>query len=85
MDKVRIIKLSVRCCVLGCLGLIPVLGVGPAVIAVRLFRQVQELASGQWNPASRYALGGLIAASIGLAGTGMLVFGILWVFLVANG
>ena len=71
-----------RCWVLGLLGLIPVIGIGPAVMAVLLFRVVQERTAGQWNPARAYALGGLIAAGIGLAGSGLLFFALIWVFVM---
>jgi len=42
MDRIRIIKRSLRCCAFGWLGLVPILGVPTAVLALLLYKKVQE-------------------------------------------
>ena len=66
MDRARVIERSLRCYRLSWLGLVPVLGVVPAVMALGLFRKVGEESGEQWNPARLYALAGLFIAIFGL-------------------
>jgi|DewCreStandDraft_4_1066084.scaffolds.fasta_scaffold308991_2 hypothetical protein len=66
MNKARVIERSVLCFQCGCYGLIPVLGLIPAVLAVVLYQQVACEAAGQWNPAHRLARCGSIFAWAGL-------------------
>jgi|WetSurMetagenome_2_1015567.scaffolds.fasta_scaffold1874377_1 hypothetical protein len=67
MDKVRVIERSIRCRDLGCYGLIPVVGMVPAIFAVVLYHRVRYEALNDWNPAEREARRGFIFAWVGLA------------------
>lgn len=42
VDRVRLIRRSMRCFVFGLMGAVPLLGLGPACLALRLQRQVAE-------------------------------------------
>ena len=62
IPKTEMIERSLRCYVLGLLGLIPVLGLIPAILALREHRRVKKGSANQWNPARRYHLWGGICA-----------------------
>lgn len=66
MDKVRVIERSLRCFIAGCLSLLPVLGLIPAVVAIVLFHQVRNEAGHAWNPARGHLIGGVVLAWSGL-------------------
>ena len=66
MDKVRVIERSLRCFAAGCLSLIPILGLLPAVIAIVLFHKALREAGRTWNPARGYLIGGVVLAWTGL-------------------
>lgn len=67
MDRARIIERSLQCFVAAWFSLIPLLGVAPAVIALRLHRRVRGETGASWNPAARYAAAGFALAWLGLA------------------
>ena len=67
MDKVRVIEVSLRCFVAGCLAMIPLLGIFPAVVAIYSFHVVRREAGRSWNPARGYLLGGCVLGWLGLA------------------
>ncbi len=54
MDKIRLIKRSICCFVLGLLGLIPVLGLPLALSAWICGAVTAHRTKGQFNPAKRY-------------------------------
>ena len=66
MDKVYVIKGSLRCYALGWLALIPFLGIGPAAAALLLFERVRREAGEEWNPARRQLYCGRILSWVGL-------------------
>jgi hypothetical protein len=66
MDKVRVIERSLRCFVMGCLGMIPLLGIIPAVVAIGLYHNVRQEAELFWNPARGYLLCGYALAWAGI-------------------
>lgn len=66
MNRIESIEGSLRCFVFGWLALIPVLGMGLAVIAMGNFFRVRAAAAEDWNPASRYLNWGFTLAGIGL-------------------
>ncbi len=66
MSQVRVIERSLRCFTCSWFALIPVLGLGPAFIALFHFRKAVSEASGQWNPAKRYLYWGFVLAGLGL-------------------
>jgi hypothetical protein len=64
-QRIHLIESSLRCFLYGTLSLIPLLGLGFAVLALRLhFRTWAETADG-WNPAGRYLRAGFCLAWIG--------------------
>ena len=69
MDKVRVIEGSLRCFVAGCLSLVPLLGIFPAMVAIYSFHAVRRQAGAEWNPARGYLLWGVTLAWGGLAMT----------------
>jgi hypothetical protein len=75
IDKIRVINRSLRCFVLGGLGVIPFLGFGPAVIALVIDRKVQAEARLEWNPAKRYLVLGRVLAWVGLSLSILIIVG----------
>jgi hypothetical protein len=67
-DRIGLIERSLRCFVFGLLSLVPLLGLGPAVIALRLHFRTWSESGGEWNPARRY-----VTVGFWLAWTGILV------------
>ena len=79
MNRIELITKSLRCFVLGLLGLIPILGIPASAVSLVQYWQVTRRQGMNWNPASAYlnwglcfAIAGLltsfvIAAAIGLA------------------
>ena len=66
MNKVRVIERSIRCQALGWVGVLPVLGVIPAVIAIVLYHRTARESGDNWNPAGQCARLGLVLSWIGL-------------------
>jgi hypothetical protein len=73
MNKVRVIERSIRCQNLGWFGVLPVLGVIPAVIAILLYHKVSYEAGDHWNPAERCARLGFVLSWIGLGLSAILI------------
>lgn len=67
MDRARVIERSLQCFVIAWFSLVPLLGVAPAVMALRLHRRVRGETGANWNPAARYAGAGFALAWLGLA------------------
>lgn len=65
-DKVQVIERSLRCFAFGITGLLPVIGVPFAVIALNNFTQVKRHKGSIWNPAGRYLGTGALCATAGL-------------------
>lgn len=66
MDKIRVIKRSLRCFAFGWLSLFPILGIAPAMLAMILYKQVQDEVGKEWNPARKEVLLGWALAWCGL-------------------
>ena len=66
MDKVYVIKGSLRCYALGWFALIPLLGIGPAAVAILIYKRVQRETGEEWNPARRQLYCGWILSWLGL-------------------
>ena len=77
MDQVRVIERSLRCFTAGWLGLIPLLGLVPATVAVMLFHQVRAEAGGHWNPAHAHLKWGYVLGWIGLLLSGLWIGGVM--------
>ena len=65
-DKVQVIERSLRCFAFGIIGLLPVIGMPFAVIAIGNFTQVKRREGSVWNPAGRYLGIGSLCATAGL-------------------
>ena len=65
-DKVQVIERSLSCFAFGIIGLLPVIGVPFAVIALGNFAQVKRRKGSLWNPAERYLRTGSCCATAGL-------------------
>jgi hypothetical protein len=72
-DKVQVIERSLRCFACGVVGLLPVIGVPFAVIALSNFAQVKHRKGPIWNPAGRYLGIGSLCATAGLGLTLLIV------------
>lgn len=83
MDRIEAIRRSLRCFVLGSLGLIPVIGIPTAFLARREFRIVRRGYAGQWNPARQYLFWGAFFAYLTIS-VFWAVLGLLVLFLIAN-
>jgi hypothetical protein len=64
-DRIRLIERSLRCFVFGLLSLMPLIGLGLALLAIRLHWQTWADSGGVWNPARSYLLGGFCLACLG--------------------
>jgi hypothetical protein len=76
MDQIKLIESSIRCFALGLLGLVPVLGLPMAVLAVLHFRRAILHQAGRWNPAGNYLVWGGVFGSLGLL-ISALIFGLV--------
>jgi uncharacterized membrane protein len=64
--KIEMIRRSVRCQVLGIVGLFPLLGLPLAIAALAENRRVRRISGGQWNPAHRQLHRGVFCARVGV-------------------
>jgi hypothetical protein len=63
--KIKVLKSSIRCLVLGLLGLIPVIGLPFALAALWVGGQVREQEKKFWNAAKPFRVWGVIIAAFG--------------------
>ncbi|MDB6108630.1 MAG: hypothetical protein JWR69_380 [Pedosphaera sp.] len=76
MDRIKLIESSLRCFAMGLVGLVPVLGMPIAVLALLQFRKAILHQGGQWNPAGNYLIWGAVCGGLGLL-ISTLVFGLV--------
>ena len=77
--RIRLIERSMRCYVFGVVGLIPLIGLGPSLLAIWLYASVWSESKEDWNPAKRYlTLGFCLGWSGVLISTLTVVLFILW-------
>jgi len=69
MDRISVIRQSLRAFVCGIVGLVPVIGFFPAVYALLLWQRVRGTCGREWNPAAVYLKWGFVSALIGLLNT----------------
>ena len=72
---VEVINASLRCFWLGCLGLMPVVGVPFALIATIRAVQLNRRYRDEWNPAKHYLEWGARLACAGLIGSALFAIG----------
>lgn len=66
MDRITAIRESLRVFVCGLIGLLPVIGLAPAIYALVLRGRLRARYGKQWNPASAYLNLGVVLAAVGL-------------------
>ncbi len=66
-ERIRVIERSLRCFVLGLFGLVPLLGLPAAFIAIHLHARIHNDTGERWNPAGAYSSFGCILSWIGVA------------------
>jgi hypothetical protein len=66
LTKIEMIERSMRCYVLGLLGLLPIIGVPMAVMSLNHYQRVKQGQGAMWNPAQRYLFWGCLCARLGL-------------------
>ena len=65
VEKIRMMKSSLRCLMFGLLGLLPLIGVPFALAALWLSFRARGQEKYFWNPAKPHRIVGLICASLG--------------------
>ena len=63
--KIRMLKGSLHCLVCGLLGLLPVIGLPFAIVALILSGKVRQQERRFWNAAQPYRIGGVVSAAVG--------------------
>jgi len=66
LNKIEMIERSMRCFVLGLIGLLPVIGIPMAVMSMFHYQRVKQGQGAMWNPAQRYLFWGGLCARVGL-------------------
>jgi len=66
MDRIAAIEKSLNCFVCGLVGLLPLLGLFPAVHALVCWRRVRARYGSEWNPAEAYLTGGFVLGVLGV-------------------
>jgi hypothetical protein len=83
MDRKKLIESSLRCFAMGLMGLVPVLGMPLAVLALLHFRRAILHQGGQWNPAGNYLLWGVICGGLGLLTSTLIFGGVMYELLIS--
>ena len=65
-NRLAIIDASLACFRMGCLSLLPLIGLPLGFLAVRRFRLTFAISRGEWNPARAYLLGGYTLGILGM-------------------
>ncbi len=78
MDRITAIEDSLRVFVLGIIGLLPLVGIIPATMALIFGLRVGSKYGNAWNPASAYLRWGAILALLGLLGSGLVAIVLIW-------
>lgn len=73
MDRIAAIQKSLTAFVCGIVGFLPIIGLLPALYALRNWQRVRSHYGKQWNPAADYLNGGAVFALAGLLGSGLLL------------
>jgi hypothetical protein len=67
MDRINIIRRSMFTFGCGAIGVLPVIGFVPALLALICWGRVIKSSRGQWNPAASYLRAGALLALCGFA------------------
>jgi len=76
MDRISAINKSLTCFVYGIVGLLPVIGLFPAVHALSCWRKVRRGYGAQWNPAAAYLKGGFVLGLLGVLSSMLFILAI---------
>ena len=71
--KIRMLKSSLACFVFGLIGLLPVIGIPPAIAALWISGRVRVQEKQLWNAARPYRIWGVVCAAVGT---------IFWLFIL---
>ena len=66
MPRIIVIQLSLRAFVYGLVGVLPVIGLVPALYALSCWARIRRHYRDEWNPASSYLSWGSVMAVVGL-------------------
>ena len=81
MDRITAIRKSLAAFVCGIIGVVPLIGFVPAVWALVSWRQVRTRYRDEWNPASAYLSWGARLGLLGLIGSALLMFALVFAFI----
>jgi len=65
-SRIRLTERSLRCFVFGLLSLVPLVGLGPALLALGLHLKIWAERDDEWNPAKPYLIAGFCLAWLGI-------------------
>jgi len=82
-ERIQLIERSLRCFVFGLLSLIPLAGLGLAILAIRMHFGIWADGGREWNPARRYLDGGFCLAWLGIL-VSLGAIGLFLVFLILH-
>jgi hypothetical protein len=71
--RIEAIKQSLRGFVLGMIGVLPLIGIAPAIGTLWISSRVRSRLGKQWNPASAYLKCGVVLAVLGLVISSLLI------------
>ena len=83
LDKIELIRCSLRCFGFGLVGVVPVLGVPFAFTALISSARLKRRQGAEWNPAGHFLFVGTLCARIGLAVT-LLAVGIITILAITG-
>jgi hypothetical protein len=76
MNKVRVIEQSVACQRFGVRSLVPLIGIGAAIEALRCYWRVRAEVGDEWNPARPQLIRGVVLSWTGVLITSVLIAGV---------
>ena len=76
MDRIEVIEKSLTCFVCGIAGLLPIVGLFPAVHALYCRQKVRAVYGTQWNPASAYLKAGYVLGLLGVLSSTLFILAI---------
>ena len=80
MPRIIVIQLSLRAFVCGMIGVLPIIGLVPALYALSCWARIRLRYRDEWNPASNYLRWGSTLAVLGLGITAVgIPATILWI------
>ena len=84
MDRIAAIRESLYAFACGLVGLLPVIGIVPAILALASWLRVRAKYGTEWNPASSYLNWGMRAALLGLLGSLLLFVSLIAALLMGE-